>query len=55
MAEPIQRIEATAPTAPMLHVRFEGVSRQLPLSALHLAPDLGRPPAAVLHESGTIA
>ena len=39
MAEPIQRIEATAPTAPMLHVRFEGVSRQMPLSALHLTPD----------------
>ena len=36
MAEPIQRIE---PTEPMLHVRFQGVSRQMPLSALHLAPD----------------
>lgn len=36
MAEPIERIE---PTEPMLHVRFEGVSRQMPLSALHLAPD----------------
>jgi len=36
MAEPIQRIESTEP---MLHVRFEGVSRQMPLSALHLAPD----------------
>ena len=36
MAEPIQRNE---PTEPMLHVRFEGVSHQMPLSALHLAPD----------------
>lgn len=36
MAEPIERIE---PTKPMLHVRFEGVSRQMPLSALHLVPD----------------
>jgi hypothetical protein len=36
MAEPIQRIESTEP---MLHVRFEGVSREMPLSALHLAPD----------------
>lgn len=33
MAEPIERIE------PMIHVRFEGMSRQVPLSTLHLAPD----------------
>ena len=36
MAEPMARIE---PHEPMLHVRFEGVSRQMPLSALHLTPD----------------
>ena len=36
MAEPIARIE---PTGPMLHVRFEGVSRQEPLSALRLTSD----------------
>jgi hypothetical protein len=39
MTEPVQRIEPTEPTEPMLHVRFEGMSRQLPLSALHLTPD----------------
>ena len=36
MAEPIARI---APNEPMVHVRFEGVSRDEPLSALHLVPD----------------
>ena len=36
MAEPMARIE---PHEPMLHVRFEGVSRHMPLSVLHLTPD----------------
>jgi hypothetical protein len=40
MAEPMIRSE---PTEPMVHVRFEGVSRQLPLSALQLAPDATEP------------
>ena len=39
MADPIARIAPNETDEPMLHVRFEGVSRQMPLSALHLTPD----------------
>ena len=39
MADPIARIAPNETDEPMLHVRFEGVSRQMSLSVLHLTPD----------------